>query len=337
MLAGLLPCVSSVSWAAAEAAAAGEADEEDSGGLGLSGMVILDQSVGIGSFYRADAAEIVPALSFIGRWKLPGTEDMSLSLRQDFTLYGLGSLSAYTDQDPGESMRAADTLVTFNLGQLAKDEALTGLALKGSVMFYLPTSKASRTRSLIAGVGPGLGLSRKFGFVSLSASTRARYNFQRYDNVVLTVEDEGDGVFQGCVPRGNSKNTALRDDEIGCGGSQNYDWRFYHSFGASFQITRAFSAQISMSIINSFGIPIEPDEFTSEVTLRTNNETQRDSTWGIVDLSYEVNDHLGLSAGISSLQAAKTADGEHLRFPWWDFEGPQNNSTSLYFDVIGSF
>ena len=81
MLAGLLPCVSSVSWAAAEAAAAGEADEKDSGGLGLSGMVILDQSVGVGSFYRADAAEIVPALSFIGRWKIPGTEAMSKVLK----------------------------------------------------------------------------------------------------------------------------------------------------------------------------------------------------------------------------------------------------------------
>ena len=329
----------------------GEGDEDDDGdgdggqGLGISGSLTLDNSVGIGSFYRADSTEIVPALTFIVSWEIPGTEAMALTARQDLTLYGLGALSAYTDQDPGEDVRAADTLITWSTGEIVKDEWLTGIGLSSSLRFYLPTSPGSQSRTLIMGIGPGVGLKRTFGFVELTASTRAKYSFHRFDNQVFTVDGEGDddsadgvrAAYQGCVPRGNSKNSALRNDEVGCGGAQNADWTWYHSFASEFQITRALSASITLMIINSFGIPIAIDEHSSAVTARTDNENQRDSTWGIVDATYAVNNHLDLSVGISSLQTAKSADGEHIRFPWWDFEGPQGNNTSLYFDVTGSF
>ena len=90
-------------------------------------------------------------------------------------------------------------------------------------------------------------------------------------------------------------------------------------------------------LINAFAFPTDVDENSSGPTQITNSETQRDNTWGIVDVSYAVNDHLDLSVGTSSLQSAMSADGKHLRFPWFDFEGPQSNTTSLYFDVAGSF
>ena len=322
----------------------GDADDEEGAGLGLSGSLTLDNAVGIGSFYRADSTDIVPALTFIVDWLIPGTQDMYLSARQDFTLFGLGSVSAYTDQDPGEDVRAADTLITWATGKLLKDELLTGISLSGSLRLYVPMSNASQARTLILGVGPGLALKRKFGFVTLTASTRAKYNFQRFDNQVLTVDsDQDDGAAgvrsasQGCVSRGNSRNTALRDDEVACGGSQNADWTWYHGFEALFQVTPSLTASISLSIINSFGIPIELDDKSPQAARTTGNETQRDTSWGIVDLTYAVNDHLDLSTGISSPQAAKSADGRRLRFPWWDFEGPQANNTSLYFDVTGSF
>ena len=351
---GLIPAASGLSLVSAQDGEEGgveedgveEADDGDDGGegyeaLGIYGAVIWDNSVGIGSFYRQDTTEIIPALAFIVGWTIPGTEAMTLSVRQDLTLYGLGAVSAYTDQGPGEDVRAADTLVTWASGKILTDELLTGIRLSTSLRFYLPTSLSSQSRTLIMGVGPGVGLSRKFGFLTLSASTRAKYSFYRFDNQVLTIDedsaDEAGGAYQGCVPRGNSKNSALRNDEVGCGGTQNANWTWYHGFGADFQITRAFSAGISLSIINSFGIPIDIDDNSAEPTRRTNNETQRDTSWGIVDLSYAVNDHLDLSTGISSVQAAKSADGKHIRFPWWDFEGPQSNSTSLYFDVTGSF
>ena len=313
-------------------------DADDDDGLGFSGSVTWDNSVGIGSFYREDTTEIIPALTFIVSWLLPGTKAMKLSVRQDLTLYGLGAQSAYTDVDPGENVRASDTLVTWSSGEMIKDEWLTGIALSSSLRFYVPTSKASQTKTLILGVGPGAALKRKFGFLTLSASTRAKYAFQRYDNSVITVDQRGaGGAFQGCAARSSSKISAARDDQVVCGGTQNADWTWYNGFGADFQVTKAFTLGISLTLINSFGIPIEQDEFTSPITARTNNETQRDSSWGIVDLSYDVTENFGLSAGISSLQSAKSADGEHIRFPWWDLEGPQNNATSLYFDVIGSF
>ena len=54
------------------------------------------------------------------------------------------------------------------------------------------------------------------------------------------------------------------------------------------------------------------------------------STTGNVEVSYSLDDHFSLAIGLFSLQPARTADGHHLRFPFYDFVSPANNYTAWY-------
>ena len=333
-------------WAVTEEGAM-EGSDEEGGGLGLSAMVTLDSAVGIGSFYRSDTALFAPALTFRASWLLPGTENVRLNGRFDLELLGLSDLDAYTDRDPNEQVRAADVMLTLSHGKLFEDDALTGLVADGSLRFYLPTSNASSVATMLVGIGPRLGLTRKFGFVTLYGGSRYIYRFLRYDNTVFEYADDDSGAVQGCASNAGpavGKLGAERGDQLfpnnapngACGGPQNYDQRFIHDMSVEFRFTKRLALTATLFIINSWGIERPIDEYTSEVSRRTGNETQRDLTWGIVDLTYDVSDHLSLSFGTSSLQNAKSFDGERLRFPWWDLEGPQANSTSLYVDITGA-
>ena len=334
-------------WAVTQEGAMEDVDEEEEG-LGLSAMVTLDNAVGVGSFYRSDTATFLPTLTLRGAWSIPGTDYVSLHGRFDMEIYGLADLDAYTDRDPDEHVRPADVMVTLAHGRLFHDEWLTGIKASGSLRFYLPTSPSSQVATVLVGMGPRLGLSRKFGFVTLSGGSRYVHRFLRYDNTVFETQDDDAGAIQGCgqstVPvtvGGGSRLAAEAGDRSpappngACGGPQNWDQRFINDMNVEFRITKKLAVNLTLFIINSWGIERPVDGFTSDVTRRTGNETQRDLTWGIVDLTYDVNEHLSLSFGTSSLQTAKSYDGARLRFPWWDLEGPQSNSTSLYVDITG--
>ncbi len=334
--AGLL--VVSPAWATPQESVGDE--EEDDEGLGLSGMVTLDNAVGIGSFYRSDSALFLPTLTLRGAWKLPGTDHVKLHGRLDLELYALADLDATTDRDREEAVRPADLMLTLAHSELFEDTWFTRLSLRGSLRFYLPTSPQSRLATSILGVGPRLGLTREFGFLTLYGGTRAVYRFLRYDNQVIEPEEGGD--LPPCRPRQFAPTHAAADrgdlagGGVACGGAPNWDRRLIYDMNAEFRITAQLALTLTLYAYSDWGIPIDVDDYTSDVSRRT-NENQRDYTWGIVDLTYDVNDNLSLSCGTSSLQDALTEDGERLRFPWWDFEGPQANRTSLYVDITGSF
>jgi len=143
-------------------------------------------------------------------------------------------------------------------------------------------------------------------------------------------------VIQACASRGGGAGEA-GDVEQACGGFLNMQWRWYHDFAATFRITPKLTASISLFIINSFKFETEVDELSSEAARQTAAENQSDLSWGVLDVSYAVTDHFALAVGSSSLQPYRTTDTKRTRFPWWSFEGPQDNYTSLYADVAGSF
>ena len=51
---------------------------------------------------------------------------------------------------------------------------------------------------------------------------------------------------------------------------------------------------------------------------------------GIISFGWRAMDHLILALGTDSLQPARTADGQSLRFPFWDFVSPANNFSKFF-------
>jgi hypothetical protein len=64
-------------------------------------------------------------------------------------------------------------------------------------------------------------------------------------------------------------------------------------------------------------------------------QTQRDTTYANIDVTYTITDYLSASLGTETFQPPKTADNKSFRFPF--FTPDANNFTSFYLALAGSF
>ncbi len=303
-----------------------EAKEE--GESALSGTVILENSVGLGTFIEnPDTGKMkMPyhAILLTGRLAWAFTE--TLSLRARFDLEKELTSSYATSTTRRHQIMPGDIMLSLLDARLWKDEWLTGISFSGDLRVYLPTSYASRYASRILGTGVRLGASREFGGFRFGVGTRYTYYFNRYDHpVVPDYEDHPDQVPCSGLDV---------DGGLVCGGMSNTEYSLTHDFQIGYDLTDHFSLTAMLYVINRFSYGHEPDELSSPLAT---GENQRDLTWGVVDLSYQVNRQLGYSVGVSSFQPAKTEDGERLRFPFWDVEGRAQNYVTFYMDIQGSF
>ena len=86
-------------------------------------------------------------------------------------------------------------------------------------------------------------------------------------------------------------------------------------------------------LINQFRYTAPADAFAAtDVPLGRD-----DSTWGILAVGYEIRPHLGVAAGVSSLQPALDSRYRYPRFPFFDFAGTNaNNFTQVFVNVNGT-
>jgi hypothetical protein len=88
---------------------------------------------------------------------------------------------------------------------------------------------------------------------------------------------------------------------------------------------------MTLLIQNTFNHSIPTDVFTPENGVSVGRS---DITWGIVSVGYKLRPHLGLSAGVSSLQPALDSRYRYPRFPFWDLSGANYNNFSQIFAGI---
>jgi len=318
---------------ASTSALALESDEyavqEKKSGFPLSGSALLENSVGMGSFVEnPDTGEMqMPYYSLIltlrGAWRL----SEKLSLRGRFDVEKEITSSYATSTTERHQISPADMHFSLVHSELFADKEFTGIKLGGDLRLYFPTSRESRYASRIGGVSSRLQLSRGLGgFTFVVGSRYVRY-LARYSHGVVPPYEEHPGQ----APCGG----VSVDSGTICGGSARVHTTWIHDFTVGYDITNSLSVAAYLFIINRFSYaPTEPDELSSEYAT---GENQRDATWGVVDVSYKLNDWLAYSVGVSSYQPAKKADGQSLRFPFWDSESPANNFTTFYMDIEGSF
>lgn len=313
--------------ARAQDAGALDAPESKKGKFPLSASLTLENAVGLGTFVdNPDTGTMkMPyyalLLTMQGYWTI--SDEVQLRARFDLEKEITSSYKSTTVER--HQIKPADLFLDVFDSNLFTERWLTGLKLEGDVRLYFPTSPESEYATRLVGLSGRLGLSRKLGgFTFLVGSRYIRHLLRETHPVVPDYAEHA--ADRPCL------GGMAVDGGTMCGGAANLHTTLLHDLNVSYDFTPHLSATVTLLIYNRFSYAGEPDQLSSSYAT---GENQRDITWGIIDLSYQLNDWLTYSVGISSYQPAKTEDGQRLRFPFWDVEGRAENYTTFYLDIAG--
>jgi hypothetical protein len=283
----------------------------------------------IGSEFERDPSvdwslSLVPAYLFAGGTRVSA----SASLSQELTLSG-GADDPQTLIFGDVGLSVARPIHRFQGGPI----------LTGSLSMQLPTSEASQTETLITSLGGRLSASQPIGDFFVSVGSGFRKNFHRYTNPVREpgtgrpfVTEDGlviEEVVTGLTRNGGNElsGTAYFDGE-----SNNTSMVWSNSAMAAYQLTDALALSLMYSLSHSWTYnSYELDELSGVGA--TAGRGRNDSHGGTLSANYQATDQLGIGLGMSTFGPTRTADDKRIRFPFFAFEGKENNMTSFSISV----
>lgn len=196
-------------------------------------------------------------------------------------------------------------------------------AVEGRVV--LPTSRASRFRTLVTAGQLRLLLSRSFGPISLALTSGFRKNFHRYETGTASTD----------MALYRTASNELVDTGLVALGQQNVSFSVLNQLEFTYQPFTALSFGITYALLNRFGYrDYEQDDLTS-----SNANTGRgrvDISAGSVFASYAILPQLLVTLGYSLTTLPKSLDNSRFRFPFFDFESSADNAGSLFLSLSGS-
>ena len=315
---------SSVSSDDAEAVMAGVADV--AGGSSFSALVILDNSVGVGTFVEGSSQRPAYTVSLDMRptWKLNDKQNVRLRL------VVFQGLIQNADSSTTKKRQVLINDLEARLNHIEKS-ALGGLKLtmKPYAAVTAPTSLASRYQTKILSLKGGLALTGKAGILSLTLDSVGTKNFNRYTNPALERDDDV------AVVRVNGAEDL--GDSLAAVGVNNVEWTWSNRATTSFSLSDTMTLGITYVFLKSWTYVSFPDD-NEKAEQADEGRGTRDLTQGVADLYWQSPvDSLALDLGVSSTQAPLTADNSSVRFPFFDFTSTANNYTSVYLSAYYSF
>jgi len=219
------------------------------------------------------------------------------------------------------------------------------LTLGGTVRFTVPISYESRYANLWTAATAGLSLGGELTFGHNPVPEKQfKFTFAligQFTKYVHSVDIRGNagGASSGCRPvnvgsvASGTEGPATAESDR-CGGPYDPDFGF-RSAGVLGLARGKWSLGMTLLIDNTFLYYVSPDDgLTSPNAV---NRGREDSTWGIVGLTYAINDHFAANAGVSSQQPALNSRLTAVRFPFFDFSGANaNNFTQAFVSLTGS-
>lgn len=299
--------------------------------------------VGSGSFYSSGYHDPYVATAFYLK------PVFNLGTKRDLSIYARAYLELeYTKEDNPEARREnpLDSWLVLNARNLYT-EARSKVRLGGALRAILPTSYESRYQHMVVGLSAGLNANRSFEFgqpdpagkkwrvgVSLgeTASKFIQTSKYRGDYPGDTTNCRVSGnVSSGQVGAGTDVGAPAGSDH--CGGPLNPNYSFTSSVNATLT-RRRVSLSMTLIVINQFQYSVPADQASALHGVATG---RTDVTWGLISLGYDLTDHLSIAVGLSSYQPALDSTYSHLRFPFFDFSGPNaNNFTQAFAGVSGT-
>lgn len=246
------------------------------------------------------------------------------SLSQEIT-------EANGDDDPG-------TVIFSDIGLTASRPLYRfekGPMVFGALSLQLPTSTASRVETRIMSAGARVSASQPVGPVFLTLGSGFRKNFHEYthptrdpsaDRLVtrdgLVVEE----VVTGLARIGGSE---LAGATYFDGESNNTSMIWSNSLSAFWPATQKLGLGISYNLSHSWTYESYPlDEFSGVGA--SAGRGRRDSHGGTLFAIYQALEELSFGLGMSTGGPTRTADDKRIRFPFFNFEGPESNMTTFF-------
>ncbi len=269
--------------------------------------------------------------------------DWSISLSPSYMfsdgtrLSASASLSQELTQSGGDD--APQTFIFSDVGlsagrRLYKFEH--GPSLFGSLGMQLPTSEGSRADTLLTSLGARLSASQPIGELSLSLGTGFRKNFHEYTHPTrdpstgrgLTTRDGlvVDEVVTGIARLNGSE---LAGATYFDGESNNTSMVWSNSVSLFYPATEKLSFGISYNLSHSWTYDSYELDELSGVGARA-GRGRRDSHGGSLSADYQALKQLGFGLGMATGGPTRTADDKRIRFPFFNFEGPESNMTTFF-------
>jgi hypothetical protein len=248
------------------------------------------------------------------------------------------------DQPNGRRFNPLDSFIYLNAKNLYTMPRAK-VTFSGGVRASIPISYESRYAHLVTGLGVSLGANRVFEFGRPDAQGK-RWNLsltlgEGFMKAFRTSAIRGNfaGDTTGCRTTGPAGYVggpgAAEDDR--CGGPLSTSYTIMSSGAVALSRGR-YSLSMSLIVLNDFKYTIDTNTYTMLVANSNQVPTGRsDLTWGIISAGYDITDHFALSVGVASLQPALDSRYRYMRFPFFDFAGPNaNNFTQVLVGVSGT-
>jgi hypothetical protein len=105
-----------------------------------------------------------------------------------------------------------------------------------------------------------------------------------------------------------------------------------NSLSAFYQATDKLGLSISYNLSHSWTYESFPLDEYSGVGAK-GGRGRRDSHGGSLSANYQLLDQISLGLGMATGGPTRTADDKHIRFPFFNFSGPESNMTTFFVSV----
>ncbi len=285
-------------------------------------QVFLENSVGYATFLKGSVQRPLYDIGLTVRpsimWDDHNRLRLTLGLTQNVVANADSQLRA-----EGETL-LNDTILDYFYLNAWRSKSL-GLAFHAGVSVVLPTSLASRTKSLLTAVRPTLVLSGHWGWFSATYQFRVSKSFYRYTHASV----ENVGAVPICINRDQ-----LVAGRCFPGGFANVEWSFLNAIALNAQVWKGLYFGVSYAILNALTYDVGPsDEFTSSNAKA--GRGRRDLTSAEITAGYDITKHVSVELAVATLQQPKTPDNKSFRFPF--FTANADNLTSFVLRAVGTF
>ncbi len=318
---------------------------------GFGGNFTLDNSIPSGTFIFNNAYTFNPAVT-TNLYLRPsytftiGSQSLKAEIWQTF------SFSDVLDQNSTITRRFTwtDTRVSLYDNKFYEEphtKLQFGAYLRGSI----PISYQSQFQTVITSVSGGVNVKKNLYRFNLQLGLAASKSFDRQTSAgfpcsasqvspLAIVPGEAPDVSSADVLEG-FENGDCRSGDTSQAQVVNTDWALIPNASVAYNFTDKLSLALAFYYIRSFQYPVPVNGLSSTVQSTSgpvvNGQQSGDSLWGITSLSYNIDEHWGVSLGIWNVGLPQTSYGHDYRFPFLDTLAFNSNDWNLFVDLSATF
>ncbi|MCB9726874.1 MAG: hypothetical protein H6746_00185 [Deltaproteobacteria bacterium] len=297
----------------------------------FGGTVVLETSVGRGSFIRDEAARRPLASLYVSarpEVRVARERALALGLAFDFDVNLVEN--ADSESTRPHQVRAGDLELFARWDELATWEA-GHLSFGAALGVKTPTSLLSRFQTKILGLTASTATTwQPTEWLGVAWSFTVTKNINRYRSAVLR-----DDAFDLALPSraGGAEVVAEGRTATQLGVTS---FLVGNALSLEFSFLDRFTASLGWELVHAFSYNDYPKDALA-ADAADGGRGRTDVMAGSIEVGVEVIEHLSVALGTLVQQAPKTADNRHFRFPFWDTSNGADNRQVFYLDVTGTF